>query len=189
MHATHSLWVLAVRRCGCGHAVLLTLYLPLSLNYHCVHTLRTAQLLNPRALELLEADMMGEEKEKGHMRAEQCAGVIFYWPSRARRCDGHTVVMAAMRLPVNLNSARHGYLCACCRCTLLNPPRCAEKVSLALRFCCLHDLHHQAHTWCWILGVHCRWWALRLATGVADRYEYVVWPPCAVHSHHHPSLF
>jgi hypothetical protein len=87
----------------------------------------------------------------------------FYWPSRAWRCEGHTVVMAAMRLPVNLDSARHGHSCACCRCTLLNPPRCAEKVSLALRFCCLHDLtsppsraHVVLDTWC---GVYSRWWA------------------------------
>jgi hypothetical protein len=57
--------VLAVRRCGCGHAVLLTLYLPLSLNYHCVHTLRAAHLFNP-LLELLEApDMMGRREREG----------------------------------------------------------------------------------------------------------------------------
>jgi len=68
---------------------------------------------------------------------------------------GHTVVMAAMRLPVNLNSARRGYSCAWCRCTLLNPPRCTEKVSLAVRFSWLHDLtsppssaHVVLDTWC-----------------------------------------
>ena len=41
-----------------------SLSFPPSLNYHCVHTLRTAHLFNP-LLELLEADMMGRREREG----------------------------------------------------------------------------------------------------------------------------